>query len=100
MVSVAGQSQSHSFYITDRNSGIHLLVDTGTEVSVIPPTNTECKHHQDGFMLQAVNHSPIKTYGTRLITLNLSPRQTFRWPFVIADVHKPIMMTFSDTSIC
>ena len=42
--SVTGQSQSGLFYITDRNSGLHLLVDTGAEVSVVPPTNTERKH--------------------------------------------------------
>ena len=69
VASVIGQSQSHLFYITDCNSGLHLLVDTGTEVSVVPPTNNECKHQQEGFTLQAVNHTSIKTYGTRLITL-------------------------------
>ena len=75
--SVTGQSQSHLYYIKDRNSGLHLLVDTDAEVSVVPPTNTECKNHQDGFTLQAVNHTPIKTYGTWLITLNLSLCRTF-----------------------
>ena len=100
-VSVTDQSPSHLFYITDRNSGLHLLVDTGAEVSVVPPTNTECKHQQDWFTLQTVNHTPIKTYGTQLITLNLSLCRTFRWPFIIADVHKPnIVLTFSDTLIC
>ena len=72
--SVTGQPQSRLFYITDHNSGLHLVADTGTEVSVVPPTNTELKHRQDGFTLQAVNHSPIKTYGTWLITLNLNLR--------------------------
>ena len=76
-VSVAGQFQSHLFYSTDRNSGIQLLVNTRAEVSVVPPTNTERKHHQDGFILQAVNRTPIKTYDTWLITLNLSLHQTF-----------------------
>ena len=42
-------------------------------------------------LLKAVNHTPIKTYGTRLVTLNLSLRRTFGWPFIIADVHKPII---------
>ena len=68
VASVTGQSQSRLFYITDRKSGLHLLVDTGAEVSVVPPTNTERKHQQDGFTLQAV---PIKSYSTRLITLNV-----------------------------
>ena len=44
VASVTGQSQSRLFYITDCKSGLHLLVDTGAEVSVVPPTNTERKH--------------------------------------------------------
>ena len=71
---MTGQSQSRLFYITDHNSGLYLLVDTATEVSVLPPTNTERKHQQDGFTLQAVNHTPIKTSGTWLITPNLNLR--------------------------
>ena len=90
-VSVTGQSQSRLFYFTDRNSGLCLLVDTGTEVSVLPPTNTERKHQQDQFALQAVNDTPLKTYGTRLITLNLSLHRTFQWPFIISVVHMPII---------
>ena len=70
--SVNGQSQSHLYYIRHRNSGLHLLEDTEAEVSVVPPTNTECKNHQDGFTLQPVNYTPIKIYGTWLITLNFS----------------------------
>ena len=76
-VSVTGQYQSRLFYFTDRNSGLCLLVDTGTKVSVLPPTNTERKHQQDQFALQTVNDTPLKTYGTRLITLNLSLCRTF-----------------------
>ena len=72
--SVTGQSHSCLFYIIDRNSGLHLLVDTGAEVSVVPPINNERKDQQDGF---TVNHIQIRTYGTWLITLNLNLCQTF-----------------------
>ena len=75
---VTGQFQNCLFYITHRNSGIHQLIDTGAEVSVVPPTNTEYKHQQDRFTLQAVNHTLIKNYSTRLIMLNLSLHQTFQ----------------------
>ena len=68
-VIVTGQSQSCLFYIADCDNGLRLLVDTGAEVSVFPPTNTECKYQQDGFTQQAVNHTSIKTYGTRVINL-------------------------------
>ena len=73
-VSVTGQSQSRLFYITDHNSGFHLQEDTCAEVSVVPSRNTEHKHQHDGFTLQAVNYTPIKTYDIRLITLNFNLR--------------------------
>ena len=38
--SVTGQSQSHLFYITDHNSGLHLLVDTGPGVIHLQILNT------------------------------------------------------------
>ena len=84
--SVTGQSHSCLFYIIDRNNRLHLLVDTGAEVSVVPPINTERKHQQDGF---TVKHIQIKTYGTWLITLNLNLCQTFRWPSLFMDHLKP-----------
>ena len=34
---VAGPHHSRLFFITDRNSGVRFLVDTGAQVSVIPP---------------------------------------------------------------
>ena len=49
----------------------------GAAVSAVPPTNNECKHQQDGFTLQIVNHTSIETYGTQLITHNLSLYRTF-----------------------
>ena len=78
-------------FITDGNSGHRFLVDTGAEVSVIPPTPAEQKHKQDGLGLQAVNGSSISTFGTRSLTLDLGLRHTFRWVFVIADIQMPIL---------
>ena len=49
-------------------------MDTGTEVSVIPPSPADRKHQQDSFTLRAVNHTSIATYGQRSLTLNLGLR--------------------------
>ena len=65
-----GQSQSCLFYITDCSSGLRLLVDTGTKVSVVPLTSTEHKHPQDGCTLQAVNHTPIKISSPNLLLIS------------------------------
>ncbi len=83
---------SRLFYISDHSSGLRFLVDTGAEVSVIPPSRTErIIHRQENLSLQAVNNSAIATYGTRSLTLDLSLRHTFRWLFIIVDVRQPIL---------
>ena len=87
---VVGHSSSHLFFVTDKSSGTHFLIDTGADVSVIPPSNTDRSHRQD-FCLQAVNNTPIPTYGTRSLTLNLGLRRKLHWGFIIADVQRPII---------
>ena len=77
--------------MTDRRSGLRFLVDTGAEASVIPPSRTERKHRQEHSGLQAVNGTPIATYGSRSLTLDLGLRRTFRWVFTIADIQSPIL---------
>ena len=41
--------------------------------------------------LQAVNSSPISTFGQKSLTLDLGLRRTFRWVFIIADLPLPII---------
>lgn len=67
--SVAGLIPSRLFFVTDRTTGLRFLVDTGAEVSVIPPSSADRKHRQDSLTLQAVNNTPIATYGTRSLIL-------------------------------
>ena len=67
--SAPGPTPSRLFYVTDRNSGLHFLVDAGADASVIPPAHTDRK--QDGPGLQAVNGTPIATYGRCSLTLDL-----------------------------
>jgi hypothetical protein len=38
-----------------------------------------------------VNNTPIATYGTRSLTLDLGLRRTFRWVFLVANVKNPIL---------
>ena len=83
---------SRLFYISDRKTGTRFLVDTGAEVSVIPPTKAEKLHPSSKFHLQAVNRSSITTYGERSMTLNiLGLRRTCKWIFIITDIATPII---------
>ena len=89
--SVPGLVPSRLFYVSDRVCGLRFLVDTGAEVSVLSPSHTERKFPQASLTLQAVNGSPIQTFGTRSLTLSLGLRRTFRWVFIVADVAQPIL---------
>ena len=77
--------------MSDRPSGLHFLVDTGAEVSVIPPSRTVKLSHPDALVLQAANDTPIPTFGKRSLTLNLGLRRSFQWVFVVAKVKHPIL---------
>ena len=41
--SVTGQQPSRLFYVTDSLTGLRFLVDTGAEISVIPPSASDRK---------------------------------------------------------
>ena len=81
---------SRLFYITDRGTNRQFLVDTGAEISVIPPSTTDRSNPQD-MVLQAANNTSIPTFGRRSITLDLGLQRQFPWIFVIADVKLPIL---------
>ena len=74
VVRACGLLLSRLFYITDRSNGLHFLVDTGAEIRVIPPSATDRKHRRDSLTLQAVNDSPIPTYGDQLLTVSIGLR--------------------------
>ena len=88
---IAGLSHSRLFYITDTIYNHRFLIDTGAEVSILPATSVERRQQQADFSLVAVNGASIPTFGKCSISLNLGLRRTFRWVFVIANVHISII---------
>ncbi|XP_064485975.1 uncharacterized protein LOC135398503 [Ornithodoros turicata] len=78
------------FFIMDRLTGVRYLVDTGAEVSVVPPAPGD-KKRCIASTLEAANGCPIPTYGERLGTLDLGLRRNFRWVFLVAQVKHPII---------
>ncbi|RTG87493.1 uncharacterized protein DC041_0006144, partial [Schistosoma bovis] len=82
---------SRLFYIQDRTTGAQFLVDTGAEISVVPPFNEERKNINPSLVLRAANKSDIKTYGKRQLSLDFGRGASYRWNFVIADVSMPII---------
>ena len=97
---VVGHSSSRVFFITDKSSGTRFLIDTGADVSVIPPSHTDRSHRQD-FCLQAVNNTPIPTYGTRSLTLTSASDASFTGvsSLLMSNVLSSVQ-TSSTTSVC
>lgn len=79
------------FFVTDQNSKLRFLVDTGAEVSILPVPPSIHPSKRQPCTLQAANKTPIATYGERSLTLDIGLRRTFRWVFLIAAVSYPIL---------
>ncbi|GFV90056.1 transposon Tf2-11 polyprotein [Trichonephila clavipes] len=78
-------------FLLDRKSGQKFLIDSGSEICVIPPSPTMNKSPQSNFSLFAANNTKIPAYGMVRKELNLSLRRPFIWTFIIADVSYPII---------
>lgn len=74
----------------DKRTGMVFLVDSGSEVSTVPPRRAVDKIDKN-YSLYAANGSVIKTYGLRKLTLELGLPKQQSWTFVIADVTVPIL---------
>nr|VZI35993.1 unnamed protein product [Spirometra erinaceieuropaei] len=80
-----------TFYVCDNVTRRRFLVDTGAQISVVPPTPVDRRCPSPGLHPQAANCSPISTFGSRSLTLNIGLRRSFSWIFVIADVPHAIL---------
>ncbi|QQP54921.1 Gag-pol polyprotein [Caligus rogercresseyi] len=83
----------HAFTLGDRISGRSFLVDTGAEVSVLPPEPNQ-RRQQPLSALLAANGTQIKCWGQKTIQLAFGPvgnQKHFSWRFHVADVSRPIL---------
>ena len=83
---------SRRLFIQDRRNGLRFLVDTGADISVLPPTSAQrCTSRECSAPLSAVNGTSIATYGQRLLAVDIGVRRVFPWVFTVADVTYPIL---------
>ena len=81
------------FYVTDRLRDCRLLVDTGAQVSVLPPHalgRGDVVQTQEAPRLEAANGSEIRLHGAVVTTIQLGTN-TFSWTFLVADVSSAIL---------
>ena len=82
VTNVSGHISSRLFFILERITHQQFLVDTGVEVSAIPPTKADRKVGKAGLSLQATNGTQIPTFGTRSLTLSFGLCRPYRWLFI------------------
>merc|ERR1712015_307707 len=81
---------STALFVLDDMSNVKFLVDSGTDVSLIPASPEDVKASHRGPPLVAANGSAIRSFGIRSLHLQLQGRK-FHWSFVVADVRQSII---------
>lgn len=74
----------------DITSKTEFLIDTGADISLIPPSLRE-KLNKSNLKLLAANKTQIDRFGIKRLILNLGFRWPFEWLFTIADVERCII---------
>nr|CAX83701.1 pol polyprotei [Schistosoma japonicum] len=86
-----GCLNSRLFYVSDKNSGLNFLVDTGAALSIIPKNKTELGRETSSVTLKVANKTKIATFGLKTLTLDLGFRRQFPWIFTVADLDLAIL---------
>lgn len=81
--------RKYRLFVRDETTRQQFLVDSGADVSIIPPTKTDTKTCE--YKLYAANGTEIPTYGIKILTLDLGFRRPFQWPFVVAKISRGIL---------
>lgn len=84
-------SVSRRLVIRDRTTNYRFLIDTGSDVSILPANKRDKCDEISVKMLHAANGTKIKTYGTKFLHTDLGLRRRFLWNFSVADVTMPII---------
>lgn len=77
---------SYGLFVTDVRSDRRFLIDSRTEISVIPPGNGPRRLSDI-----VLNGTRIATYGPRELHVNLGLSREFVWTFETVDVARPII---------
>lgn len=86
-----GWSAHHRLHVTDKQNKIRFLIDTGADISLLPQRYVGKRLKPAPLKLFAANNATIRTFGEKLLTLDLGLRRAFKWLFCVADVTTPVI---------
>lgn len=88
---IAAEIKPKRLTITDRETQITFLIDSGADISVLPSQYAANKNKSTTKFLLAANGTRIATYGEKILLITLGLKRSFTWRFTIADVDSAII---------
>ena len=85
-----GGTKTNRLQLTDLNSKMTFLIDTGVELSVLPKP-VDWQGEPLNIKLYAANSTPINVYDFTYQTVRFPGGKPFTWVFYVADVASPIL---------
>ncbi|GFY31665.1 hypothetical protein TNCV_4199761 [Trichonephila clavipes] len=98
MATTALRRNCRRLFIRDRRTNVTFLIDTGSDVSIIPATKTQ-RQNNSQMTLSAANTSPIHVYTTQTLSLDLGLRRIFQWTFLVGNSRIHSIKTVSGDSV-
>jgi hypothetical protein len=89
--SQSSKLQSPRLFIQEKNTNMEFLIDTGSEVSILPYWYIKKPQISVTYVLSAANNTPIKSCGLQEIVLNLGLPKNYQFNFIVADIKTPIL---------
>ena len=78
------------FKAYDFTSGVNFLVDTGSQISIVPASKWDKDNRSKGEELLAANGTTIAMFGQRHLSMRFGEKK-FEWTFIVAEVMQPII---------
>ena len=86
-----GPSSSKRLHIRYVVTGVIYLIDTSSDISLLPVDSKTLNKKPSDIVLFAANNSRVLTFGEINVTSNLNLRRAFKWEICVAQIPNPII---------
>lgn len=83
------QQETNSELLYVQSNGNRYLIDTGSQISIVPKSQNDQKYNFD-FVILSASNTPIRPHGLRSIELQLGS-STYKWTFITTEIDQRVM---------
>nr|CAB3266579.1 D-serine dehydratase-like [Phallusia mammillata] len=84
-------SKRKTFTIKDKNNNLSFLVDSGSDVSIVPAWFAKCFYNKKSVYLYGAAGKGFTSFGETRVSVNFNLSRSFRWRFLVCAVRQPIL---------